>query len=142
MHTRTHTLSKEQRAKTYYPCSHSPAEASPRGPSRCCSQGKADGLSIRSSFPENSSTPWPLEAHVLSVAKAPVWGLLFVFFVFCSVLFPTDTVGISLVVLRTVQEDPSGTSRGKTEESGLQRWEGLEVVTEPPAQSPGLLAPF
>lgn len=79
---------------------------------------------------------------MLSIAKAPVWGLLFVFFVFCSVLFPTDTVGISLVVLRTVQEDPSGTSRGKTEESGLQRWEGLEVVTEPPAQSPGLPAPF
>lgn len=112
-HARTHTLSKEQRAQTYYPRSHSPAEASPRGPSRCCSQGKANGLSIRSSFPENSFTPWSLEAHVLSVAKAPVWGLLsFLCFV---ILFSTDTVSINLVVLRTVREDPSGTSRGKTE---------------------------
>ena len=53
-----------------------------------------------------------------------------------ALVFSTDIAAVSLLVFRkrTVQEDPSGTSGGKTEESGLQRRKRLDVVTKQPFQ--------
>lgn len=60
-----------------------------------------------------------------------------------SCLFPEDTAGAGLLVSRTVQEDPSGTSRGKTEQRGLQRQERLGAVPKQPVSCPllGLQSP-